>query len=232
MATKRTYPLSPDLGEHLWHEEQGIFHGYINGVYYRMVCTQAELEEIRQHEMKERGTILDTDELWWAIFTVYYLDPSDSWFGEFEPGSPFEEDLDFEARRRIIAFNMVLDPTMTTWYGLSKQYDLLMDIRRQDERQKELKRRLQAFGTNPKAEQQPETRRTRTIALELGLNPYTATWDMIDQMQMAFHKVVLPSALVSRAQGQCDKTSTGFEDLIQKALTFYLDQQELEAGEG
>jgi hypothetical protein len=71
-----------------------MFHGYINGVYYRMVCSQAEFEEIRQGKMRKRGTTLNTDEIWRAIFAEDALDPWDAWFGEFEPGSPFDEDLE------------------------------------------------------------------------------------------------------------------------------------------
>jgi hypothetical protein len=58
---------------------------------------------------------------------------------------------------------------------------------------------------------------------------YTATWDEVHQMQLVLHKVVLPETLISRARRQCDKTSTGLEDLIQQALAFYLEQQEQDA---
>src|SRR5579875_2892795 len=87
----------------------------------------------------------------------------DEHYGAFEPASPFEEDLDFEARRRIIDVNMYLDPTTTTGYGLGKQFDALMSFRRQRDRQEVLRHRLLALGLDPRKEQQPETRHLRAL---------------------------------------------------------------------
>ncbi len=219
-------PLRPDLGQHAWHEEHGFFHGYINGIYYRMVCSPAELEEVRAKESGGKETPLDNDEVWRALDEHDYLDPWDEHYGAFEPASPFEEDLDFEARRRIIAVNMYLDPTTTTWYGLGKQFDALMSFRRQRDRQEVLRHRLLALGLDPRKEQQPETRHLRALALELGLNPFRATWEDVDRTHLELHKVALPQALAQRAAKHLSGKDMNFANLLQRALTSYLDHEE------
>src|SRR5204863_9145088 len=100
------------------------------------------------------------------------------------------------------AVNMYLDPTTTTWYGLSKQFDALMRFRRQRERQEVLRHRMLALGLDQRREQQPETRHLRALALELGLNPYKATWEDIDKCDLELHKVALPSALARRSSAR------------------------------
>jgi hypothetical protein len=71
------YSIHPNLGQYIWHEEGGFFHGYINGVYYRMVYTLEELEEVREKERKEKDTPLDNDEVWWALDVHNYVNPWD-----------------------------------------------------------------------------------------------------------------------------------------------------------
>ncbi len=196
-----------------------------------MVCTPEELEEVRQIESRGKEKPLDTDEVWWALDVHGYVDPWDALYGEFESASPFEEDLDFEPRRRIIALNMYLDPDTTTWYGLGKQYSLLLRPRRQEDRRKALKQRILALGLDPKKEYHPDTRKRRALALEFGLNPYTATWENIDKTELELHKVVLPEALAWRARRHLDGKAMNFEDLLQKALVYYLDSHEGQACE-
>ncbi len=219
---KAYYSLHPELGQHAWHEEDGFFHGYINGIYHRMVCTREELEEVREEESRGKERPRENDEVWWALNRHDYVDPWDELYGEFESASPFEEDLGFEPRRRIIALNMYLDPDTTTWYGLGKQYSLLMRSRRQGDRRKALKQRLLALGLDPKMEQHPDTRRLRALAFEFGLNPYTTTWEDIGNTDLELHKVNLPKALACRAREHLDGKTMNFEDLLQKALEYYL----------
>ncbi len=214
----------PDLGQHTWHEERGFFHGYINGVYYRMVCSRLELEEVRMRETRNAGRRLTTDEVWWLLDIDEYVNPWDAWFGEFESASPFEEDLDFDARRRIIALNMYLDPDSTTWYGLGKEYDSLMRLRQKD-REHALQRRMLALRLDPKKERDPETRKLRALAFEVGLNPYKATWKEIYTTGLKLHKIVLPGALTSRVVDYLDGKDMTFGDLVQTALASYLDSQ-------
>ena len=217
------YSLRPDLGQHAWHEEHGFFHGYISGVYYRMVCTSKELEEVREKESQGREPPLDNDEVWWALDVHDYVDPWDEQYDDFESASPFEEDVDFEARRRIIALNMYLDPDTMTWYGLGKQYSLLIRPRRQEERLKAIKQRILALKLDPKMEQHPETRRRRALAFEFGLDPYTATWEEIESTGLELHKVILSQALAWRAREHLLDKAMNFEGLLQRALEYYLD---------
>jgi len=61
------YPHRPDLGQQAWHEEDGFFHGFINGIYYRMICSLEEFEEVREQEGQGKETVPDNDEVWWAL---------------------------------------------------------------------------------------------------------------------------------------------------------------------
>lgn len=218
--------LHPGLGQHAWHEEHGFFHGYINGIYYRMICSPQELEEVREKESREQKTLLDNDEVWQALDVQKYIDPWDEHYGTFESASPFEEDFDFEPRRRIIAVNMYLNPETTTWYGLGKQYSILLGFRRQKDRQEALKHRMLALGLDQKKEQQPEVRHLRALAFELGLNPFTATWEEVEKTNLELHKVALPLALVRRADKHLSGQGMDLANLLHKALASYLDQQE------
>lgn len=220
------YPIRPDLGQHAWHEEGGYLHGYINGIYYRMVCSPAELEEVRTKESHEQEPPLDNDAVWQALDEHDYVDPWDELYGPFEPASPFEEDLDFEARRRIIAVNMYLDPETTTWYSLGKHFDALMSFRRPKDRQEVLQHRMLALGLDPAKEQQPETRHLRALAFELGLNPYRATWEEVDGTNLELHKVAMPQALARRAAQHLSGKTMNFAELLQRALASYLDAPE------
>ncbi len=219
--------IRPDLDQHAWHQEGGFFHGYINGVYYRMICTPEELEEVRKVESAGKETPLDNDEVWWTLDMHGYVNPWDELYGEFESASPFEEDVDFEPRRRIIALNMCLNPDTMTWYGLERQYSLLMQFRRQKERSNLLKQRLFAHGLDPKIEQHPDTRKRRAFAFEIGLNPYSATWKDIHKTNLELHKVVMPEVLASRARKHLSGKAMNFGDLLQKALEYYLDSHEV-----
>jgi hypothetical protein len=225
-----SYPYNPDLSQHRWHEESGFLHGHIHGVYYRMVCTREELEEVRVRESREEKRPITTDEAWLALDIQDYIDPWDEIYGEFEPASPFVEDLGVEARRKLIALNMYLNPDTTTWYGLGKQYALLMLLRRKD-RRKALERRMLALGLDPEKERHPATRRRRALAFELGLNPYKATWTEIYNTGLELHKVVLPEALVWHADSYLDDKDMTFEELLQTALAFYLDSHANESDE-
>jgi hypothetical protein len=215
--------LNPDLGEHQWHEEGGFFHGYLNGVYYRMVCSRAELEEAHQEASEEEEKPLDTDEIWWRFDER--LDPDDSHYGPFEPDSPFEEDLDFDARRRLVAVNMCLDPNTATWYGLSHHYGILMRLP-QRKRAKVLLQRLRDFGLDPQQVKSPEVRRLWALALEYGLNPFQATETDILQCQFQLHKVAIPDALANRAFRYLYGKPLTFPGLLLLALEAYLTQQQ------
>src|SRR5690242_7183927 len=153
--------------ERLWYEEDGFCHGYLNGFLYRMVCTPEELEQVRQQECAELNRQVDADEAWMSFDQVMRLTPAKNNYGQFEPASPFEEDWDDEPRRRIIAYQMYL-PVETTWYGVSKAYDALMEHRQSRRRDKILKERMKALGLDPRTEADPTTRRLRARALFQG----------------------------------------------------------------
>jgi hypothetical protein len=215
--------LNPDLGEQQWHDEGGFFHGYLNGIYYRMVCSRAELEEACQKASEEEEKPLDTDEIWWMFDEQ--LDPDDSSYEPFEPDSPFEEDWDFDARRRLVAVNMCLDPNTTTWYGLSHHYGILMRLP-QRKREKVLLQRLRDFGLDPRQVKSPEVRRLWALALEYGLNPFQAIEMDILHCQLHLHKVAIPDALDDRASSYLDGKPLTFPGLLLLALEAYLTQQQ------
>ncbi len=106
-----------------------LLGGTVDGIFYENLYTREEREQIRRElRARARREMRRFSECFQA-YLAEYTNPWDEDYGEYDVISSYDEDWEFESRRRIIAQQMGLDPATVSWYGLGKEYTKLMHMK-------------------------------------------------------------------------------------------------------